>query len=44
MARDAAAVRDGRPVLFTSLVTDRRAAEVADWVRAVRLAVMRSPV
>ena len=44
MARDAAAVRDGRPVLFTSLVTDPRATEVADWVRAVRLAVMRSPV
>ena len=39
MARDAAAVRDGRPVLFTSLVTDPLAAEVTDWVRAVRLAV-----
>jgi urease accessory protein len=44
MARDAAAVRDGRPVLFTSLVTDPTATEVADWVRAVRLTVMRSPV
>jgi urease accessory protein len=33
MARDAAAVRDGRPVLFTSLVTDPGAAEVAAWVR-----------
>ena len=32
MARDAAAVRDGRPVLFTSMVTDPLAAEVAAWV------------
>jgi urease accessory protein len=35
MARDAAAVRDGRPVLFTSLVTDPLATEVAAWVRTV---------
>jgi urease accessory protein len=35
MARDAAAVRAGRPVLFTSLVTDPLAAEVAEWVLAV---------
>jgi urease accessory protein len=34
MARDAAAVRAGRPVLFTSLVADPLAAEVARWVRA----------
>jgi urease accessory protein len=34
MARDAAAVRDGRPVLFTSLREDPLAAEVASWVRA----------
>ena len=33
MARDAAAVRDGRPVLFTSLATDPLAADVAAWVR-----------
>jgi urease accessory protein len=35
MARDAAAVRAGRPVLFTSLVSDPGAAAVADWVRSV---------
>jgi urease accessory protein len=34
MARDAAAVRDGRPVLFTSLREDPLAARVAAWVRA----------
>src|SRR5581483_3639940 len=34
MARDAAAVRQGRPVLFTSLREDPLAAEVAAWVRA----------
>ncbi len=34
MARDAAAVRGGRPVLFTSLREDPLAAEVAAWVRA----------
>ena len=42
MARDAAAVRDGRPVLFTSLAADPAAADVAAWVRAVRAAVARS--
>jgi urease accessory protein len=35
MARDASAVREGRPVLFTSLREDPQAAEVAGWVRAV---------
>jgi urease accessory protein len=35
MARDAEAVRAGRPVLFTSLVTDPTAAAVAGWVRSV---------
>ncbi len=39
MARDAAAVRGGRPVLFTSLAADPGAAEVAAWVRAVRSAI-----
>ena len=34
MDRDAAAVREGRPVLFTSLREDRLATPVADWVRA----------
>jgi urease accessory protein len=34
MARDAAAVREGRPVLFTSLREDPLAAEVVAWVRA----------
>jgi urease accessory protein len=33
MERDAAAVRRGRPVVFTSLVTDPRATAVAGWVR-----------
>jgi urease accessory protein len=36
MDRDAAAVRDGRPVLFTALTGGDAAAGVADWVRAVR--------
>jgi len=36
MARDAELVRAGRPVLFTSLVTEPTAAGVARWVRAVR--------
>jgi urease accessory protein len=36
MRRDAAASRHGRPTLFTSLVTDPGASEVADWVRGVR--------
>jgi urease accessory protein len=34
MAHDAAAVRGGRPVMFTSLRADPLAAEVAAWVRA----------
>jgi len=33
MARDAAAVREGRPTLFTSLTVDPAAKDVADWVR-----------
>jgi urease accessory protein len=33
MDRDAAAVRDGRPVIFTSIREDTGAAAVADWVR-----------
>jgi hypothetical protein len=32
-------VREGRPVLFTSLREDQLAADVADWVRAA----VRSP-
>jgi urease accessory protein len=36
MRRDAAAGRNGRPTLFTSLATDPTATEVADWVRHVR--------
>jgi urease accessory protein len=36
MARDAEAVRQGRPVLFTSLAADPSATEVAAWVRGVR--------
>lgn len=35
MYRDAAAVREGRPVLFTSLREASGAREAADWVRAV---------
>ena len=35
MARDAERVRGGRPVLFTSLVEDPAATQVAIWVRAV---------
>jgi urease accessory protein len=34
MAHDAAAVRDGRPVIFCSLREDPLATKVADWVRA----------
>jgi urease accessory protein len=34
MDRDAAAVRQGRPVLFTSLREDPLATQVADWVRS----------
>jgi urease accessory protein len=33
MARDAAAVRGDRPVLFTSIRQDPTADEVATWVR-----------
>jgi urease accessory protein len=40
MDRDATAVRDGRPVLFTSLREDQGVAEVADWVRTA----LRKPV
>ena len=36
MDRVAAAVRDGRPVLFTSLAGAAGAELVAGWVRAVR--------
>jgi urease accessory protein len=36
MDRDAAAVRAGRPVLFTALTGAGGAAAVADWVRAMR--------
>ena len=32
MSRDAAAVRDGKPVLFTSIREDRGARTVAEWV------------
>jgi urease accessory protein len=35
MARDAAAVRQGRPVLFTSLACEPGAPDVAAWVRKV---------
>jgi urease accessory protein len=34
MAHDAAAVREGRPVLFTCLRLDPLATKVADWVRS----------
>ncbi len=34
MAADAAARRDGKPLLFTSLVEDPTATAVAEWVRA----------
>lgn len=34
MARDAAVVREGRPVIFTSVREDPGVAEVAGWVRA----------
>ncbi len=40
MARDAAAVRAGRPVLFTSLAHEPAAPEVAAWVRHVRTEVV----
>jgi urease accessory protein len=32
MSRDAAAVRNGRPVLFTSIRDDKGAHSVAEWV------------
>jgi urease accessory protein len=35
MDRDAGAVRDGRPTLFTSLADDPSARDVAAWVRAL---------
>ncbi|GAA4582187.1 urease accessory protein UreG [Planotetraspora phitsanulokensis] len=35
MSRDAAAVRDGRPVLFTSIREDRGAHSVAEWVTSL---------
>jgi urease accessory protein len=40
MDRDSAAVRDGRPVLFTSLRLDQGVTSAADWVRAM----LRGPV
>ena len=41
MARDAAAVREGRPTLFTSLTDDPTAKDIADWVGACRPAPPR---
>jgi urease accessory protein len=41
MQRDAATVRDGRPVLLTSLTGDPLASDVASWVRAVCLVLSR---
>jgi urease accessory protein len=35
MSRDAAAVREGRPVLFTSIREDRSAHSVAEWVTSL---------
>ena len=35
MDRDASAVRDGRPTLFTSLADDPGAKTVADWIRGL---------
>jgi urease accessory protein len=44
MARDAAAVRGDRPVIFTSIRNDQLAGEVAAWVRAaVGKSAMTSP-
>src|SRR5271169_3876348 len=43
MARDAVAVRGGRPTLFTSLTADPLATEVAAWVRSVRSALAPAP-
>jgi urease accessory protein len=42
MARDAAAVRQERPVLFTSLVADPRATDVVAWVDA-QLTALAAP-
>jgi urease accessory protein len=36
MADDATRVREGRPIIFASLVQDPRAGDVAAWVRGVR--------
>ena len=44
MDRDSALVRDGRPVLFTSLSADPGAGAVAQWVRDVRAALAPSVV
>jgi urease accessory protein len=41
MDRDAAAVREGRPVLFTSLAQDPGAGSVADWVLEAVAALTR---
>jgi urease accessory protein len=43
MDRDARLVRDGRPVLFTSIVVDPRVEAVADWVRGVRAELTPHP-
>jgi urease accessory protein len=43
MDRDAAAQRDGRPVLFTSLVGQPGAAEVAQWVLEQRTLSLPAP-
>jgi urease accessory protein len=43
MDRDAARVRQGRPVLFTSLTADPGATAVAQWVRDVQAALAPSP-
>ena len=39
MARDAAALRGDRPMVFTSLAADPAATEIATWVRTIRSAV-----
>jgi urease accessory protein len=44
MERDATAVRDGRPVLFTSLREKEGATTVADWVRAVLREQIQIPI
>ena len=40
MRRDSAAVRNGRPTLFTSLAEEPGAGAVADWVRSVRASLL----